>query len=478
MNAPGAKARRIAYRRLADSPSAADVAVKFCRHAGGCALESVCNTAGYGRYSIFGIAPVAALDARADDARAVAAVCIRLSRVWPLDRPSAIAHLPFVGGWIGCFPYEAGAAQEKSVPTRTRLDVSTHVRFHLYDSAAVYDHVAREWHVCALDLPESQMPAQRRLQVLEESIREAPRQPAPDLAAPPGGNPRPTAEWRREDYLRAVDRAIRYIAAGDIYQVNLTQRFTTRVPFDPVGLYQRLRAANPADFAACLVWKDHAVLSASPELFLQVGPDREVVTRPIKGTIPRGVTSTDDALAASRLLASLKDRSELNMIIDLQRNDLGRVCEVGSVRVLADAAVETHPTVLHLVGTIAGRLRADTTIADLLRATLPGGSITGCPKVRAMQIIDELEPTPRGAYCGALGFVGIDGRVGLNLAIRTMQLRPDREGAAWLHLHAGGAITADSDPDAEYAETLAKAEGMFRALGHTTAALDAAPAVR
>lgn len=477
MNTPGAMVCRIAYRRLAASPCAADVAVRFCRQAGGCALESVCNTAGYGRFSIFGIAPVAALDAPAADARAVAAACSRLSRVWPLDRPSEIAHLPFVGGWIGCFPYEAGAALEKSVPIRARLDVSTHVRFHLYDSAAVYDHAAREWYVCALDLPESRIPAQRRLQVLEEFIQETPRQPSPDLAAR-AGNRQPTAEWRREDYLRAVDRAIRYIAAGDIYQVNLTQRFTTRVPFDPVDLYQRLRAANPADFAACLVWKDHAILSASPELFLRVGPDREVVTRPIKGTMPRGATPTEDALAASRLLASLKDRSELNMIIDLQRNDLGRVCAVGSVRVLADAAVETHPTVLHLVGTIAGRLRADTTIADLLRATLPGGSITGCPKIRAMQIIGELEPALRGAYCGALGFIGIDGRVGLNLAIRTMQLRPDRDGTARLHLHAGGAITADSDPDAEYAETLVKAEGMFRALGHTTAALDAAPAVR
>jgi para-aminobenzoate synthetase component 1 len=166
------------------------------------------------------------------------------------------------------------------------------------------------------------------------------------------------------------------------------------------------------------------------------------------------------------------------MIIDLLRNDLGRVCEIGSVRVLAEADIETHPTVLHLVGTIAGRLRENVTCGDLLAAMLPGGSITGCPKIRAMQIIRELEPTPRGAYCGAIGYVGLDGRMGFNVAIRTMQYEPTSAGGGILHLHAGGAITADSDPESEYAETLAKAEGMFRALGHTTAALDAAPAVR
>jgi anthranilate/para-aminobenzoate synthase component I len=264
-----------------------------------------------------------------------------------------------------------------------------------------------------------------------------------------------------------------YIAAGDIYQVNLTQRFTVRTPLTPLEIHLRLREANASDFAALLIWDERAVICASPELFLSATADGAVLTRPIKGTHARAGGAAADAAAGAALLASAKDRAELNMIIDLLRNDLGRVCAFGSVRVVAEADVEVHPTVLHLVGTVAGQLRPEITRSKLLEATLPGGSITGCPKIRAMQIIRELEDTPRGAYCGAIGYLGLDGGLGLNVAIRTMQY--DR---GTLHLHAGGAITADSDPNAEYAETLAKAEGMFRALGHSTAALDAAAALR
>jgi para-aminobenzoate synthetase component 1 len=268
----------------------------------------------------------------------------------------------------------------------------------------------------------------------------------------------------RGQYVSAVQRALEYIAAGDIYQVNLSQRFSAEFAGDASALFERVCETNPASYAAYMAWPDadgnvQAVLSSSPELFLQVRAD-QVITRPIKGTRPRGGDETDDATMREALRNSEKDKAELAMIVDLERNDLGRVCEFGSVRVTEPRSLEAHPTVWHAVGQVEGRLRADCSIADLIRATFPGGSITGAPKVRAMQIIEELEPTARSVYCGAVGYVGLNGDLTLNLPIRTMVL-----GAGRLHVQVGAGIVADSQPEAEYAETLAKAEGMLRALG-------------
>jgi para-aminobenzoate synthetase component 1 len=223
-------------------------------------------------------------------------------------------------------------------------------------------------------------------------------------------------------------------------------------------VYRRLRVSNPAPLSALLIYGDSAVINASPELFLSLR-DRHVVTRPIKGTRPRTGDEALDAVWSRELLESEKDHAELTMIVDLLRNDLGRVSEYRSVRVLAPADLEAHPTVFHLVGTIEGRLRPECTWADLFQATLPGGSITGAPKIRAMQIIDELEPTERSVYCGAIGYIGLDGSLQLNVAIRTMILDRGR-----IHLFGGGAIVADSDPDDEYDETLAKTAGLARSL--------------
>jgi len=263
-----------------------------------------------------------------------------------------------------------------------------------------------------------------------------------------------------DQYLEKVRRILEYIAAGDVYQVNLTQRFTTPTAAPPLELYRRLRRTNPAAYAAWLGWGDGAILSSSPELFLDVR-DGRVVTRPIKGTRPRIGDPVVDAAAQQELLHSEKDAAELTMIIDLLRNDLGRVCEFGSISVESASTLETHPTVYHLSSTIVGTLREGVSALDLLRAASPGGSVTGCPKIRAMQIINELEPSRRNVYCGSIGYLGLDGSMCMNIAIRTMIL--DR---GMLHLHAGGAIVADSDPQSEYDETLAKARGMFRALGY------------
>jgi para-aminobenzoate synthetase component 1 len=265
-----------------------------------------------------------------------------------------------------------------------------------------------------------------------------------------------------DQYRRAVARCIEYIAAGDIFQVNLSQRFEVPVAPDPRTTYRMLRACNPANYAAYLEFRQDArlcaVLSSSPELFLRVR-GRHVITRPIKGTRGRCGDERTDAAACADLLASPKDNAELAMIVDLLRNDLGRVCRYGSIRVTEPAALEAHPTVFHLVATVEGELRQDVDPAGLLRATFPGGSITGAPKIRAMEIIDELEGIARGVYTGCLGIVAADGACEWNIAIRTMVY----DGGRAL-LQAGGGIVADSSPQDELQETLHKARALIEAL--------------
>jgi para-aminobenzoate synthetase component 1 len=370
--------------------------------------------------------------------------------------------LPLAGGWIGWLSYEAGLAVQGIRSARLPDGAVPAARFALYDTLAVFDHAAGRWSLVGVDWPDGvfpeRPPVQVRLARLGEMLGSAPAAAAPDLSLAVCA--RPVAEVDRSGHVQQVLRIKRYIEAGDVYQVNLTRRFATETAASAGELYRRLRLANPADFAALIRWEDQAVISSSPELFLHL-QDGVALTRPIKGTRPRVGDALLDDIFREELARSPKDRAELTMIVDLLRNDLGRVSEYGSVEVLQSAELERHPTVYHLVGTIRSRLRLGLGWADLLRASFPGGSITGAPKIRAMQIIDELEQHQRGVYCGAIGYVGLDGSMMMNIAIRTMELHGGR-----LRIAAGGGIVADSDPDAEYEETLAKAAGMFRALGH------------
>jgi para-aminobenzoate synthetase component I len=260
------------------------------------------------------------------------------------------------------------------------------------------------------------------------------------------------------EYKNTIRRALDYIHAGDCFQVNLAQRLLHRATLAPLELYARLRERNAAPFAGYFDLGDFVVASASPERFLRV-ENGEVETRPIKGTRPRGATPEEDRRQSDELLNSSKDRAENVMIIDLMRNDLGRVCAYGSVRVQQVCGLESYRTVHHLVSEVRGRLRPGLGPVDLLRAAFPGGSVTGAPKVRAMEIIAELEPTARGPYCGSLGYIGFDGTMDTNLLIRTFTI-----GKGWIQFPVGGGIVADSDPASEYAETLHKAEGLLRAL--------------
>jgi para-aminobenzoate synthetase component 1 len=284
----------------------------------------------------------------------------------------------------------------------------------------------------------------------------APTHPVPDVTGANRLGLRST--FTRTAYEHAVARVIEYIFAGDIFQANLSQRLEAPLVGTPLDLYRRLRSRNPAPFAAFLDFGELVVASSSPERFLRV-EDGHVEARPIKGTRPRGVGPEHDAALALALAESDKDHAENVMIVDLLRNDLSRVCEPGSVRVPELFALEHYATVHHLVSTVVGDLVPTRDAADLLRAAFPGGSITGAPKVRAMQIIAELEPTRRGVYCGAIGYWSVTGGFDTSIVIRTYLVLGDV-----VYFQVGGGIVADSEPEQEYRETLDKARGLIAAL--------------
>ncbi len=266
------------------------------------------------------------------------------------------------------------------------------------------------------------------------------------------------SNFTHQGYLRAVEAVREYIASGDIFQVNLSQRFEGDLPLPPYEIYQHLRNINPAPFAAYLDFDEVIVLSASPERFLKVEGDR-VETRPMKGTRPRGSSVAEDEALARELQSSTKDKAENVMIVDLERNDLGRVCRFGTVKVRELWTLEKYATVFQLTSCVEGRLSHDKNRIDLLKACFPGGSITGAPKVRAMEIIDELEPTRRGIYTGSIGYLSFNGAMDLNIAIRTILVKNGK-----VYFQVGGGIIYDSEPEAEYRETLDKAKALFQAL--------------
>jgi para-aminobenzoate synthetase component 1 len=379
---------------------------------------------------------------------------------------------PFQGGAAGLFSYDL-CHHFEVLPRPVFSDFSMpDMAVGIYDWVVAFDHVLDAAWLISTGYPETDpnLRRQRGRQKAEQVKRWLDRDPAgvrralPEPIAvetpqfPLDGLPGITSNFDRDDYLRTVATAIEYTHAGDCFQVNIAQRLLTPARLAPLDLYEKLRTRNPAPFAGYFDLGDHVILSASPERFLRVERG-EVETRPIKGTRPRSQAPAEDHRLAQELQASAKDRAENVMIVDLLRNDLGRVCEYGSVRVEALCRLESYPFVHHLVSEVRGRLRAGLGPTDLLRASFPGGSVTGAPKIRAMEIITELERTARGPYCGCLGYLGFDGSMDTNLLIRTMV-----QGQGWLHFSVGGGIVADSTPEREYAETWHKAAGLLRAL--------------
>jgi para-aminobenzoate synthetase component 1 len=336
--------------------------------------------------------------------------------------------------------------------------------FAFYDTILAFDNLLGKTYIVSTGFPEledaqRQKRAAQRLEQMEEQLSA----PVSIPKAEPSDSPALTEAVLRcnftpQDYLKAVAKTRNYIIAGDIFQANISQRFETELAIPPYELYRRLRQINPAPFASYLNFEDVVVVSASPERFLRLDGDW-VETRPIKGTRPRGKNTSEDARMSQELLSSIKDRAENIMIVDLERNDLGRVCQYGTVRVTELAILETFPTVFHLTSTVVGKLRPDKNRLDLLKATFPGGSITGAPKVRAMEIIDEVEPTRRNVYTGAIGYFSFGGNLDINIVIRTFLIKGNKA-----YFQVGGGIVYDSDPEEEYQETLDKAKALIQAL--------------
>jgi para-aminobenzoate synthetase component 1 len=374
--------------------------------------------------------------------------------------PDIALPAPFIGGAVGFVGYEVGSALEKLPPRKTPafpLDLA----FGLYDVIVAFDlHRKVAW-VMSSGFPEHDEAAQKtRAHRRAEDI--VAKLDTPTFPAPSAATGSWTADFTEADYKHSISRIIEYIRAGEIYQANMTQRWTAPWPTDlaPFALYQRLRTQSKAPFAAYLsLAYDLQIISASPERFLSVDTKGRVETRPIKGTSPRGKTPEEDRFFADGLRTSTKDRAENLMIVDLLRNDISRACVPGSVDVPTLCGLESFATVHHLVSVITGQLRPECSSVDLLAACFPGGSITGAPKIRAMHIIHELEPVARGPYCGSVAWFGFDGAMDSSIIIRTL-VRAGGQLAA----QAGGGIVADSDPAQEYAESVLKARPLLAAL--------------
>jgi para-aminobenzoate synthetase component 1 len=416
---------------------------------------------GAGRYDVIAADPDTTLVTRGGLTEIRTADAVRLSPQDPfallraeLGEPvSALPGLPFQGGAIGWFAYDLGRRIER-LPTLARdSEQVPDMAIGIYDWALVADHLRkRAWLVGAGRVPRTR----ERWDELVSLFRD----PPPAAVRPPFrvlGQPKP--DLTRAAYGRAFERVKSYILEGDCYQVNLARRFSAPAAGDPWSGFRELRQLNPAPFSAFLATPFARVLSSSPERFLQVRRGR-VQTKPIKGTRPRGHTPGADFALARELAGSLKDQAENLMIVDLLRNDLGRVCTPGSVRVPKLFDVESFATVHHLVSTVTGRLAPGEDALSLLRACFPGGSITGAPKIRAMEVIEELEPQRRGIYCGAIGYIGFDGSMDTSIAIRTL-VQSDGSVRFW----SGGGIVHDSQADAEYQETKDKAAALLRLLG-------------
>lgn len=460
---------------LVPAPDPWDVARHFLHWHDAVFLDSA-NESPLGRYSFVAADPFAHVVSGEPEQRQ-ADPFVHLAELLQRYPADTLAGLPpFQGGAVGFFGYGLSRWIERLPRPRHDEFLVADMAVGLFDWVVAFDHVERRAWLISTGYPETgeqqriRRATRRALWVLRQLKN--PILPAPLLFGEPWAPlypqhslpdyPTVTSNFSRAGYEVAVRRAIEYIHAGDCFQVNLSQRllapFSARADF--AALYDRLRLQNPAPFGGLYSSNGQlAVLSASPERFLRVTPAGDVETRPIKGTRPRGRTPEEDTANRAELLASAKDRAENVMIVDLLRNDLGRVCEYGSVRVAKVCDLESYRTVHHLVSEVHGKLRAGMGPIDLLRAAFPGGSVTGAPKVRAMEIIAELEPTARGPYCGSLGYVGFDGSMDTNILIRTFTVA-----GGWAQFPVGGGIVADSDPGREYEETLHKAAGLLRAL--------------
>ncbi len=410
-----------------------------------------------GKYSIIGLNPYLTLEERdgkfyRNNQPEEGSFEAALSKHLKENHEEHTLELPLVAGAIGYFTYDYGRKFEHIA---TRHPKKLHIPdafFVFYDNLIIEDKEKQTLYLTARgELCEPNI----SLAKIISEIAVCPKQAIPVKGSHPAEF---QANFEKEQYKQTVNRMIQYIVEGDIYIANMTQQLTVDSQKNPYDVFRYLRTHNPSPFGGYFNYKDFQIVSASPERFLLM-KHNQIETRPIKGTRPRGETPEKDAALRRELQESSKDRSELLMIVDLERNDLNHVCTPGSVRVTEHFAVEEYATVFHLVSTIVGKLQPELDVMDLIRASFPGGSITGTPKIRAMEIIDELEHDRRGLYTGSIGYLSLDGSCDLNIVIRTAVHKDGR-----YHLGVGGGITCESELEFEYEETLQKAKAVLEAI--------------
>ena len=442
-------------------------------------LESVVGGERFGRYSFIGIAAESRLEVRGNE-------CSEFERGKLKHRQRADDPLSFIreyqarfkaaaqpglprfcGGLVGYFGYDTIRYIEKKLVATAKPDPLgvPDVLLVLSEQLAVVDNLSGKIFLVVYVDPSSAGAYQRGRQRLKELL-EALRRPVAIPAASPAAAQQARSEFGEVQYLKAVEHAKRYIFDGDIMQVVLSQRMSQPFTASPLALYRALRALNPSPYMFFLNFGDFHVVGASPEILVRL-ENGNVTLRPIAGTRPRGKTPEEDAALAKDLLADPKERAEHVMLMDLGRNDVGRVAQTGSVRVTENMTIEHYSHVMHIVSHVEGKLRPGLDAIAVLKATFPAGTVSGAPKVRAMEIIDELEPTKRGIYAGAVGYLGFNGDMDLAIAIRTAVLKDGN-----LYVQAGGGIVADSVPQSEWQETQNKARAVLRAAEMALAGLD------
>jgi len=452
------------YLKLADGPDAY-------------LLESVEGGETWGRYSIIGLPCSRRFSLRGTRMTVCEeGVAVREEEVQdPLDyvtqlqqefRAPRLGQLPvFTGGLVGYFGYEIVQRFEPRLADYEKRDEigTPDMVLMLSEELAVFDNLAgRLYLIVNIDpsAPEAWATAQRRLDKLAHRLRCGRQVYGEPVSRAPVAETDFHYGFSRKDFIAAVERCKEYILAGDIFQVVLSQRMSVPFRARPLDVYRALRALNPSPYMYFIDLGDTQIVGSSPEVLVRV-QNRRVTVRPIAGTIHRGATAAEDRALAEQLLADPKERAEHVMLVDLGRNDVGRVSRTGTVGLTDDMVIERYSHVMHIVSTITGNLRAGMNMFDLLRAAFPAGTVAGAPKIRAMEIIAELEPTARGAYCGSLGYLGFDDALDLSILIRTITA-----GRGWWQAPVGGGIVAQSDPKAEYEETWHKAEGLVQAMCH------------
>jgi anthranilate synthase component I len=446
----------LAHTYIADCETPVSAFLKLRGSGPAFLLESAEQGQRVGRWSFIGYKPRKVLRwtlAEGGDPYALAAAEIAQFRQAPTEEP-----IPFTGGAVGFFGYDCVRAVERLPHVNPDPVGLPDMALMLSDVIVAFDHLKHTVTILAnayVDEPDSEARARERIAEVRERLAGPLPRPAPHPERP---EPVFEPNMPRDAFEAMVARIVEYVHAGDAFQVVPSQRWSAPSPVESFSIYRGLRAVNPSPYMYYLDFEDFQIVGASPEPLVTV-TGRRASTRPIAGTRPRGGDVEEDRAIAADLLADEKERSEHVMLVDLGRNDLGRVCEYGTVQVESFMAVETYSHVMHIVSNVAGELRADVSATDALRSILPAGTLSGAPKVRAMQIIDELEPVKRGAYGGAVGWLSYGGDLDTCICIRTVVVK---DGTA--HVQAGGGTVADAKPEYEYEESRAKARGVVRAI--------------